>query len=160
MVIEPEDLPEHAGKTKILIGEDISERLDVVAAKFRVIVTRRPKYAFKNEDGVIRLRPRHISLRRAFQQKRFWLRSPCPNMPMAYHSIGRRRFTPATRSNLTAGSWLNGWESWGSNSTSSPITSWTKSRRRNEYLPTRRPCRHWRLGPGRRKPHGYGPMRG
>lgn len=48
VVIEPEDLPEHAGKTKILIGEDISERLDVVAAKFRVIVTRRPKYAFKN----------------------------------------------------------------------------------------------------------------
>ncbi len=24
MVIEPEDLPEHTGKTKILIGEDIS----------------------------------------------------------------------------------------------------------------------------------------
>ncbi len=61
VVIEPEDLPEHLGNTKILIGEDISERLDVVAAKFRVIVTRRPKYAFKNEDGVIQAAaPAHI----------------------------------------------------------------------------------------------------
>jgi len=53
IIIEPEDLPENEGKQKILIGEDVSERLDVIAAKFRVIVTRRPKYAFKNEDGVI-----------------------------------------------------------------------------------------------------------
>lgn len=53
VVIEPEDLPEHAGKQKVLIGEDISERLDVIPAKFRVIVTRRPKYAFKGWDGVI-----------------------------------------------------------------------------------------------------------
>ena len=37
VVIEPEDLPEHAGKQKVLIGEDVSERLDVIPAKFRVI---------------------------------------------------------------------------------------------------------------------------
>lgn len=37
----------------MLIGEDVSERLDVMPAKFRVIVTRRPKYAFKNEDSVM-----------------------------------------------------------------------------------------------------------
>ena len=61
VVIEPEDLPEHAGKQKILIGEDVAERLDVMPAKFRVIVTRRPKYAFKNEDGVIQApAPAHI----------------------------------------------------------------------------------------------------
>ena len=61
IVIEPNGLPENAGKQKILIGEDVSERLDVVAAKFRVIVTRRPKYAFKNEDGVIQASaPAHI----------------------------------------------------------------------------------------------------
>ncbi len=53
VVIEPEDLPENAGKQEVLIGEDVSERLDVVPAKFRVIVTRRPKYALKNEDGVM-----------------------------------------------------------------------------------------------------------
>src|ERR1700688_4285706 len=38
---------------KVLIGEDVSERLDVTPAKFRVIVTRRPKYAYRNRDGVI-----------------------------------------------------------------------------------------------------------
>lgn len=38
-----------------------SERLDVVPATFRVIVTRRPKYAFRNEDGVVQARaPAHI----------------------------------------------------------------------------------------------------
>ncbi|RXH29736.1 hypothetical protein XH99_13000 [Bradyrhizobium nanningense] len=35
-VIDPEDLAEHAGK-KVLIGEDVSEGLDVAPAKFRVI---------------------------------------------------------------------------------------------------------------------------
>ncbi len=61
VVIEPEELPEHAGKQKVLIGEDVSERLDVMPAKFRVIVTCRPKYALKNEDGVIQApAPAHI----------------------------------------------------------------------------------------------------
>jgi transposase len=61
IVIEPSDLPEHAGKQKILIGEDVSERLDVTPAKFRVIVIRRPKYAFKGDDGVIQApAPAHI----------------------------------------------------------------------------------------------------
>jgi transposase len=61
IVIEPDDLPENEGKQKILMGEDVSERLDVTSAKFRVIVTRRPKYAFKNEDGVIQApAPAHI----------------------------------------------------------------------------------------------------
>ncbi|EGF93770.1 transposase IS66 family protein [Asticcacaulis biprosthecium C19] len=61
VVIEPEELPEHAGKEKVKIGEDVSERLDVTPARFRVIVTRRPKYAFRNEDGVIQaLAPAHI----------------------------------------------------------------------------------------------------
>ena len=41
VVIEPEDLPEHAGKQKVLIGEDVSERLDVIPAKFRVILRSR-----------------------------------------------------------------------------------------------------------------------
>ncbi|EGF92390.1 transposase IS66 family protein [Asticcacaulis biprosthecium C19] len=66
VVIEPEDRPEDVGKTKLKIGEDVSERLDVTPAKFRVIVTCRPKYAFKdkdgnNEDGVVQApAPAHI----------------------------------------------------------------------------------------------------
>ena len=36
------------------IGEDVSERLDIVPAQFRVIVTRRPKYACRAcEEGVL-----------------------------------------------------------------------------------------------------------
>src|SRR6195952_1233675 len=36
------------------IGEDRSERLDIVPAQFRVVVTRRPKYACRScEDGVV-----------------------------------------------------------------------------------------------------------
>jgi transposase len=51
-VIEPEVPDGCEGLDKILIGEDVSERLDVTAAKFRVIVTRRPKYTYRGRDGV------------------------------------------------------------------------------------------------------------
>ena len=46
-VIEPEVPPGCEDLEKVLIGEDVSERLDVTAAKFRVLVTRRPKYAYR-----------------------------------------------------------------------------------------------------------------
>jgi len=60
-VIEPEDPPGREGQEKVLIGEDVSERLDVTPAKFRVIVTRRPKYAWRGEDGVFQApAPAHI----------------------------------------------------------------------------------------------------
>ena len=37
-----------------LIGEDVSERLDIIPAQFRVLVVRRPKYACRScEDGVM-----------------------------------------------------------------------------------------------------------
>jgi transposase len=35
------------------IGEDVSERLDVIPAQFRVIVTRRPKYACRSCESVV-----------------------------------------------------------------------------------------------------------
>ena len=53
VLIEPEDAPGCEGLERILIGEDVSERLDVTPTKFRVIVTRRPKYIYKGRDGVI-----------------------------------------------------------------------------------------------------------
>ena len=61
IVIEPQ-LPAGCEELeKVLIGEDVSERLDVTRAKFRVIVTRRPKYAYRNSDGVIQAAaPPHI----------------------------------------------------------------------------------------------------
>lgn len=45
IVIEPEAVACACGTCQpVMIGEDVSERLDVTPAKFRVIVTRRPKY--------------------------------------------------------------------------------------------------------------------
>lgn len=46
VVIEPEATPCACGSCeRVKIGEDVSERLDVIPARFRVIVTRRPRYA-------------------------------------------------------------------------------------------------------------------
>ena len=36
-----------------MIGEDVSERLDVIPARFRVLVTRRPKYACRRCSGAV-----------------------------------------------------------------------------------------------------------
>ncbi|CAL4867901.1 IS66 family transposase ISRel15 [Asticcacaulis sp. MM231] len=63
VVIEPEEPAEHAGKMKVRIGEDRSERLDVLPVTYRVIVTVRPRYAYKDKtiDGVLQARaPNHI----------------------------------------------------------------------------------------------------
>ncbi len=54
VVIEPEETICSCGVERHVIGEDISERLDVIPAQFRVIVTRRPKYACRScEDGIV-----------------------------------------------------------------------------------------------------------
>lgn len=58
VVIEPDATPCACGACdRVKIGEDVSERLDVVPAKFRVIVTRRPRYACKVcREGVVQAR--------------------------------------------------------------------------------------------------------
>jgi transposase len=53
VVIEPESKVCPCGCTLHIIGEDVSERLDRIPARLRVIVTRRPKYACRAcTDGV------------------------------------------------------------------------------------------------------------
>jgi transposase len=53
-IIEPQNLVCGCGGCLHRTGEDISERLDVIPAQFRVIVTRRPKYACRScTDGVV-----------------------------------------------------------------------------------------------------------
>ncbi len=53
-VIEPEDTQCSCGAERHIIGEDTSERLDIIPAQFRVIVTRRPKYACRScEVGIV-----------------------------------------------------------------------------------------------------------
>ena len=52
-ILEPEASVCSCGGGLHQIGEDISERLDIVPAQFRVIVTRRPKYACRScSNGV------------------------------------------------------------------------------------------------------------
>lgn len=53
-IIEPDTKVCACGCTKLVpIGEDRSERLDVIPAQFRVIVTVRPRYAYSRCDGGI-----------------------------------------------------------------------------------------------------------
>ena len=54
-VIEPESLACPCCSSALRrIGEDVSERLDIVPAQIRVLVTRRPKYACRaREEGVV-----------------------------------------------------------------------------------------------------------
>ena len=45
------------GGLKVCIGEDVSQRLDRVPAQFKVIVTRRPKYACRSCQGEVAQAP-------------------------------------------------------------------------------------------------------
>lgn len=45
-----------------MIGEDVSERLDIVPAQFRVLVTRRPKYACRACEGAVVQAPAPVRL--------------------------------------------------------------------------------------------------
>lgn len=63
-VIEPESTTCDCGHERHVIGEDTSERLDIIPAQFRVIVTRRPKYACRScEGGIVQApAPAHLIL--------------------------------------------------------------------------------------------------
>lgn len=53
-VIEPETTICNCGSERHVIGEDTSQRLDIVPAQFRVLVTRRPRYACRScEAGIV-----------------------------------------------------------------------------------------------------------
>jgi len=53
-VIAPDNMTCGCGGERHVIGEDTSERLDIIPAQFRVIVTRRPKYACRScTNGVV-----------------------------------------------------------------------------------------------------------
>lgn len=53
-VIAPDSTICGCGSERHVIGEDKTERLDIIPAQFRVIVTRRPKYACRScTDGIV-----------------------------------------------------------------------------------------------------------
>jgi len=56
-IIEPDSTICSCGCQMHVIGEDSSERLDIIPASFRVLVTRRPKYACRScTDGISQAR--------------------------------------------------------------------------------------------------------
>jgi transposase len=60
-ILEPEVPPECEGKERVKIGQEESVRLDVVRARFRLIVTIRPKYAYKEPAAILQApAPEHI----------------------------------------------------------------------------------------------------
>ena len=60
-VVEPEIPSAFEGQERVKIGQDESIRLDVVRARFRLIVTIRPKYAFKEPAAILQApAPEHI----------------------------------------------------------------------------------------------------
>lgn len=69
-----------------VMGEHRSERLDIVPAQFRVIVTRRPKDAFSRSNS------------------RSWIgRSRKAALPTQSASVDRSRFTPCSGANVVNG---------------------------------------------------------
>jgi transposase len=61
VILEPEVPPEFEGKERVKIGQEESVRLDVVRARFRLIVTIRPKYAYKEPAAILQApAPEHI----------------------------------------------------------------------------------------------------
>ena len=61
-VVEPESTICDCGCKRHVIGEDVNERLDIIPAQFRVIVTRRPKYACRSCEGGIVQAPANVRL--------------------------------------------------------------------------------------------------
>jgi len=53
-IIAPDNIMCDCGCERHVIGEDVSERLDIIPSQFRVLVTRRPKYACRDcESGSV-----------------------------------------------------------------------------------------------------------
>ncbi|WP_281932789.1 IS66 family transposase [Methylocystis iwaonis] len=61
VILEPEVPPGFEGKERVRIGQEESVRLDVVRARFRLIVTIRPKYVYKEPVAIVQApAPEHI----------------------------------------------------------------------------------------------------
>jgi transposase len=93
--IEPEDINCPCCRSPMhRIGEEASERLDVIPAQFRVIVTHRPKFACRACEEAVVQAPAPERLIKGGCRRRRW--SPtcwCPNTPGTCRSIGKRRFS-------------------------------------------------------------------
>ena len=77
------------------IGEDRAERLDVIPAQYRVLVTRRPKYACRACEGAVVQRPAPARLiEAAIRPKPRWPPSWSKSTPTTCHNIANGRYRP------------------------------------------------------------------
>ena len=88
------------------IGEDVSERLDVVPAEVRVLVIRRPRYACRScEDVVVQAPAPARLIEGGLPTDAAVAQVLVSNMPTTFRFIGRLRSSPATASRWTARPW-------------------------------------------------------
>ena len=110
VTIEPEDRncpccrsPMHA------IGADVSERLEVIPAQFRVLVTRRPKYACRAcEETVVQAPAPERLIKGPYRPRRWSPACWCPNMLGICRSIAKPRCWPPRASTSSARRWRSG----------------------------------------------------
>jgi transposase len=110
VVIAPEDTAcPCCGGTMQVIGEDRSQRLDMIPAQYQVVVTRRPKYACRQcQEGVVQA-PAPARLIEGGLPTSDW--SPMcwsPNTPTTRRSIVSARSWRAKASRSTARCWPSG----------------------------------------------------
>lgn len=98
-VVTPDSMTCGCGAVRHMIGEDTSERLDIVPAQFRVIVTRRPKYACRScTNGVVQA-PHSPGLSLvACRQRQRWRMFLSANTRITCRCIAKHRFTAAKAS--------------------------------------------------------------
>jgi transposase len=97
------------GLERILIGERVCERLDVTPAKFRVIVTRRPKYAYKGWDGVIQAAAPARIIESGIATEALLAQIAVSKYADGLPLYRQERSMPATRSRSTGRRWRSGW---------------------------------------------------
>jgi hypothetical protein len=92
-----EEIGARPGANRVKISEDESIRLDVVRARFRLIVTIRPKYAFKEPAAILQAPAREHIVEAGLPTEALLARSPSPNTPTACRSIVRKLFSRPRR---------------------------------------------------------------
>jgi transposase len=128
--------------------------LDVIPAKFRVIVTRRPKYAYRNRDGVIQApAPSHIierGIRTETLLAQIAVSKYADGLPL-YSSIGRKPSYARDEVELGRSLMAQWMGNVASNCSLYRTIFRNGSSRANESLPMRPPCRLWLPDPATQK---------
>ena len=92
------------------IGEDISERLDVTPAQFKVLVLHRPKYACRACEGEVSQAPAPERLiENGIPTEALVAHVIVAKYADHYRFIARRKFMPARASISIARPWPIGW---------------------------------------------------